>query len=181
MKPSPPRPQRQPVRVSPEAQAAAAVEVVAAAALAADLAALFADPQHPPDLEAGCVAAVHAPPGGGPGSPSAAPRQSLVRVDLSAVRGGSRRGLGARFLVAPATLAESLADAPGDDERVALLEALPEFRFKCRQAVQARALVDAVRQQRQGPQQGRQRQQQGRAAGGAAIGGGGKFVIPQRS
>ena len=178
-----------PARVSAAEQAAAAREVDAAAALASSLEALFADPQHPPDLEAGCMAAVHvtagASGGGGGGGSNGSSgsgsvqAQSLVRVDLGATRGGARRGLGPRFLLVPASLAEALADAPGDDQRLSLLEALPDCRLKRRpaQALPAAGALDAVLRAR------KQQQQGGKAPGGGGGGGGGAraFLIPQRS
>ena len=154
-----------PVHVSPAAAAAAAREVGAAAALASDLAALFSDPRHPPDIAAAGVAAIHAPQDKG-----AHAAQSLVRVDLVALRGAARHALGERYLVLPRTLADALGDAPTADARVALLQAAPEG---CAVAQGASALAAAIRERRQ--------------SGGAGGGAGAAerrskgFVIPQRA
>jgi hypothetical protein len=166
------------VQVTPAALAAAAGEVEQQCQLAADLAALFADPQHPPDLEFGCMAAVHVPPGdaaGGSSSGSGAiGAQSLLRVDLAAAGSAvSRRreslGPGQRYLLVSRALAESLADSPSLEARLALLEAPPEGRFAGRAAVQAAAAAEAVRSRR------RQAQGKQRTAGRTSPG----FIIPK--
>ncbi|KAI3430663.1 hypothetical protein D9Q98_005255 [Chlorella vulgaris] len=203
------------VPVSAAEAAAAAAETDAAQQLASDLQQLFGEAQHPPDLEVGCVAAVHAPPlgaanggaacggspqGAGTGAAGAAPAaqtvpaaaaaaggaqaaaaaapaaggQSLLRVDLSAVKGGARRGLAERFLVVSRAVVDTLAAAVSNDARLALLEALPEYRFAERQTVQAAAAVQAVRQARRDRTQ---KQQAGASKGATA---GKSFVIPSR-
>ena len=172
-----PEPQSPLVRVTPAALAAAAGEVEQQCQLAADLAALFADPQHPPDLEFGCMAAVHVPPGDAVGGSSSGSggtgAQSLLRVDLAAAGSAvSRRresmGPGQRYLLVSRALAESLADALSVEARLALLEALPEGRFAGRAAVQAAA--EAVRSLRRRQAQGKQR-----TAGRTSSG----FIIPK--
>jgi hypothetical protein len=144
-------------RVALEQAEQAAAEVDQRLCLATDLEQLFQDPEHPPDLEAGCVAAVHAPPAAGGsgkvnGGTAALQRhaqQSLLRLDWGAVKGGARRGLGPRFLLVPRAVAEALADAPSNDARLALLEVLPERRHAGRQHLQTAGLVEVVRRARQ--------------------------------
>jgi hypothetical protein len=131
----------------------AALEALAAAKFAAvaRLQRVFDDPRHTPDLEAGCCAAAHGPAGG------AHAGRSLLRVDLTAARGGAAAASppsAARTLVVyalvPTELALALGDALTDGERVSLLAALPEGRLVGRGglAPEAGKLVDAVLQAR---------------------------------
>jgi hypothetical protein len=69
---------------------------------------------------------------------------------------------------------DTLAAAVSNDARLALLEALPEYRFAERQTVQAAAAVQAVRQARRDRTQ---KQQAGASKGATA---GKSFVIPSR-
>ena len=155
--------ERAQVEVSAEAQAAAAVEVDQQLQLAADLQQLFSSQQHPPDLEAGCMAAVHGPAG------SAVEGQSLLQLDLSVVGPKQRSDMPQRYLVVSTQVAEALADAPSRDAQIALLEALPEYRFPGVQQLQAEALLQAVRLQQE-----RQQQQQGSRGPSGSSG----FLIP---
>lgn len=129
------------VKVGAAAQAAAAAEVERQLQLAAELEQLFDDPQHRPDLEAGGLAAIHAPPGSG-----LAGGRTLLRLRLQP--GGKGAPPLQRLLLVPTAAAEALADAPTSEARLALLDSLPDLRCASAQAKEVPALAAAVRRQR---------------------------------
>jgi hypothetical protein len=137
------RPAREPEEEEPLAQfgygadEAAQILVDARLLQARRVRLLFDDPAAPPDLVAGCVAAVHGPPG------TQHAGRSLVRVRLGAPP------LALCALVAT-DAALALADAPSDAARVALLRALPGGALEGRAGLprEAGGLVDAVLQAR---------------------------------
>lgn len=144
--------QRASLAVPPAAKEAAAAEVERQLQLAEALERVFGDPRWQPDLEAGCISAIHAPGGSSSnGSSNGGTQQSLLRVELAAPKqAGSRHGPPApRYLAVPRSAAEALADAPTPDARLALLQDLQEFRLVGRQQAQLAALVQAVQQRRQ--------------------------------
>eukprot|EP00887_Chlorella_sp_A99_P000274 scaffold13.g274.t1 len=143
---------------------------------AAKLEALFGDALRPPDLEFGCFAAVHAPSG------SRHAGLSLMRVDLSARAAGAARqqadgaqqqqeqqqaaqaAVGPIYLCLRTTVVAAMADAPGDERRLAMLAALPEGRLAGRPglSLQKRTLLEELVAQRRRQEQQEQQLKQER-------------------
>ena len=183
----------EPLEVGAEEAAEGAAAVERQLQLAGELRQLFSSGR--PDLEAGCIAAIHIPPDGTNGSGSGAAgsngsteqqSRSLLRVAVSTGKGsGGRRAAGQRFLAVPTSAAEALAEAPSREAQLALLQSLPEWRAVGRQAAELGALAAAARRQRAGGGTHAGGGAQPAAAAGVAAadrrqGRGRVFLIPQR-
>lgn len=158
-------------QAAPEPRAARGGRATAAAAPTMDLSplaeeklllldrlqALFDDPDHPPDLEMGCVKAVHGL------QHTSHVGQSLLRVDIGQVKGGAvryKRPL-VVYCLASVDIACALLDLPTNEARVALLSVLPGSLLLGRGALPAAAteLMDGVLLARRRLRQQQQQQQ----------------------
>lgn len=147
--------EEEPLEVGAEEAAEGAAAVERQLQLAGELRQLFSSGR--PDLEAGCIAAIHVPPSGtnGSGSGEAGSNgsteqrsRSLLRVAVSTGKGsGGRRAVGQRFLAVPTSAAEALTEAPSREAQLALLQSLPEWRAVGQQAAELGALAAAARRQ----------------------------------